>query len=282
MNARMQTLVENANEANAIAQRAATSTTAIPKAKELKGFAEKSEIYHDSISALAKAAKAGYETVIDLKKTYDAEVEATRLAEIEAKRQAEEARRLEEERIEREALEGQEQERAKQDYNSIKLLFVENDFDGIVSQLEQSLEGYQTEVGREALQITIDRFKGIVAMRNILIESINAEPFRWGWGRGSAQRDISAASKDGIAIRDTDIVYPWKAVGVGQMLKLVDNYLGSRNVRATDKAKLAFGAALYCNEFGDKAAAKTKTYLNQALNLGFPRDVQERVLNKGW
>jgi serine/threonine protein kinase len=282
MNARMQTLAANAEAANTTAQKAAISTTAIPKAKELKGFAEKSEIYQDSISALAKAAKAGYDTVIDLKNAYDAEVEATRLAEIEAQRQAEEAARLEQERTEREALEVQEQERAKQDYNSIKLLFAENDFDGIVSQLEQSLAGYQTEVGRAALQITIDRFKGMTAMRDVLIESINGEPFPWGWGRGSAQRDISAASKDGISIRDTDTVHAWKDVGVGQMLKLVDNYLGSRNVRATDKAKLSFGAALYCNEFGDKAKTKTKTYLNQALNLGFPRDVQERVLNKGW
>jgi serine/threonine protein kinase len=282
VNRRMQALVEPTRIANATAQRAKTSAVAKANARELKKAAKKAELYQENATALHDAAKSGYTDVVAEKQEHDAEAEKLRLAELEAQREQEEDARKEQARLALEQQAKTEVEQSKIDQKEMQLLFVEHDFEGIVALLEQKLEGYKTEKGREALGIVRDRFKHVLAMRDEIITNINATPFPWGWGARASARDVVKASVKGISIADSAAVYPWKAVSVVQMLKFIDHYIDARGTRATSKAQIAFGAAIYCDEFGDKGKSKAKTYLNRALGLGFPRAEQERLLESGW
>ena len=282
MNRRIQALVEPTETAYAAVLQSSLSTTAIASLAELQTIAEKAELYKGSVDALYEAANKTYTDICAEKQVFINTVEADRLAAIEDAKRQEVADEKARQRLALEARGQAETEQAQLDHADMKLLFTEHNFVGVLAGLEKRRQGYQTEVGKGAIQLVIDRAKHVKAMQDEIIKNINKSPFAWGWGSGSSSRDVVRAGEEGIYIRDSKTATPWSAVGVAQMLKFVDHYIEVRDTRATSKAQLAFGAALYCNEFGEKGQAKSNAYLNSALDLGFPRDEQERLLLGGW
>ncbi len=282
MNARIQALVEPASEAYKVARETTSAKVAQSAAADLKKLAEKAVLYADSAKALHDAAKKTYAEVADAKVAFDKEQAAKRQAELDEQKRIEEAARIERERLALEAKAETETERTKLDQAEMKPMFLQHDFNGIMQALEQKRDGYETERGKKAFQVVFDRFKYIADMQTELIAAINADPFRWGWGAGSSARDIEKASEKGISISGSPATIPWKGVSVGQMLKMVDHYLSARSVRATGKITIAMGAAIYCDEFGEKGATKAKAYFNRALDLGLLRADAERLMEVGW
>ncbi len=282
VNQRSQALLEPATIAYTTAQKVLTSRTAIANVSELKKMAEKVNLYNENAKMLYDTAKLSYTKIVAENKAYEEKVASEKRAALEEQKRMEETAEEERKQLALEERGKAETKQAKLDHADMKLLFAEHNFDAVVTALEEKREGYQTEVGKAALQVSIDRFKHVSAMREELIANINATPFAWGWGSGSASRDIVKASKEGIFIKDNPTAFLWQAVSITQMLKLVDYYIEARTTRATSKSTIAFGAAIYCDEFGEKGKAKSKGYLNRALNFGFSRKDQERLLPSGW
>jgi len=282
MNGRIQALLEPSEQAAKAAKNARTSGSAKSAAKALKEMEEKSALYIENAKELYDAVREKYVEIEKEREAHDAAVKAQREAELAEQKRLEEEAARERERLALERQAETEKEQAKADKEAMTELFTLHDFDTIVSTLEGKLAEYQTEGGKAAFMVVLDRFKYVAGMRTILIGAINAEPFPWGWGTGTSARDVEKASLKGVSIVGSSAVYPWKAVSVRQMLKFVDHYLASRKLKATDKANLAFGAAIYCDEFGEKGRAKAKVYLNRALDSGFARSEQERLVEIGW
>ena len=245
-------------------------------------MAEKATLDNDEARALYATVREQHANIVAEKQAFDAAAAAQREAELaEQRRQEEEAARAREQKA-REELANTEVERSKVDKEEVRELFSTHDFDAVVSALEAKAVGYQTEEGKAALQVYVDRFKLVADMRRELIAAINANPQPWGWGTGTSARDLAGASEKGISVVGSSATYPWKAVHAGQLLKFIDYYLKLPEVRIASKMKISIGAAIYCDEFGEKGKAKAKTYLNRALDLGFPRRIQERLIDIGW
>ena len=282
MNGRIQALLEPAEMADKAAKTARTSAAAKSAQKALKEMANKASLYVENARELYGAVKEKHAEIMAEKQVHDEEVEAQRKAELEEKQRQEEEARLEREKQALAELAKTEIEQSKVDKEEVRELFSLHDFDTVVSTLEDKASGYQTEDGKAALQVHIDRFKLVADMRQELIAAINTNPQPWGWGSGTSARDLAGASEKGISVVGSSATYPWKAVGAGQMLKFIDYYLKLPKVRIVSKMKISIGAAIYCDEFGEKGKAKAKTYLNRALDLGFSRREQERLIDIGW
>ncbi len=225
---------------------------------------------------------ASHQRVMAIRQEFD-QTEAARIA---AEKAAEEARiaaeNAERERqaiIDRTALEIQQ---AKNDQAEAKGLFNANSFEEALAQLKQRAANYQTDPGKAAIQVLIGRYEYLVHMKEALIAGMKETRYPWGWGFGSSSRDIETANEKGIVVKGSSTPFPWSAVTTPQMLKLVDFYLSSRTIKARARIEMVFGAAIYCDEFGQQGRDRAQQYANRALDHGLPRDTFARLLEAGW
>jgi hypothetical protein len=134
-------------------------------------------------------------------------------------------------------------------------------------------------------------------MRKDLIDSINEKAFSWGWGSGASARDIVKASEQGITLNDSTAIYPWKAVNIPQMLKIVDHYIDAREPLNSTKKYLSLGAAVYCDEHSElignvdddktkkkkkRAKDKARAYLNKSIGFGLRQSVADKLLGEDY
>ena len=278
----LKALIEPTDMADKAAKKSTHSREAKSAAAALEAMAKKATLGYEEARELYAAVRKQHADIVEEKQAFDAEMEAKRQAEIEEQRRLAEEAAEELKKKQREELAKTEVERSTVDKEEVAELFKKHDFDGVVAALEEKAKGYETDEGKAALQVFIDRYKLVATLKQELIAAITANPQPWGWGSGTSARDLAGASEKGISVVGTSATYPWKAVSVLQMLKFTDYYLKLPDVRIASKMRIAIGAAIYCDEFGEKGRAKAKTYLNRALDLGFPRREQERLIETGW
>ena len=143
----------------------------------------------------------------------------------------------------------------------IRPLLKQNKFAEAAGTLKRQLGDYRTGEGKEALQVLLDRSTRLAEMKAFLVERLNADPFRWGWGSGSSAKDILGADATFIKVRGLDA--PWTRVSPAQMMKFIRHYVDSTKIGARRAGAMSLAAAVYCHEtggveaaaaFGDKAA----------------------------
>jgi len=277
INQRLKIIHKDAESANSKVQESSNSKVSNEIVAELEIVAKNCELYKTKAKALYRVIKEDHAHIAEMEKDHKVNAEKERKAEIEAEKLKESQEREQREQEEKENLSQTEMNNAKDAHDNANDLFLENDFDAIVKSLNKEKKSYQTAAGRNALQVYIDRYEYVVVMRDVLIECINGSPFSWGWGRGSTARDITKASKRGISIKDSTAIYPWKSVGIMQMLKLANHYISDKKTTIAQKQKIAIGAAVFCDEFGEKGREKSKLFLSKAINYGFKRKEAERI-----
>ena len=237
----------------------------------------------------AAMAKTRFESLVIIHKRVMAirqEFDKAEEARIEAEKAAEKAR-IEAENAERErqaiiARIAFESQQAKNDRADVRALFDANSYEEALVQLKQRAATYQTDQGKAAIQVLIGRYEYLVRMKEALIAKIKETRYPWGWGFGSASRDIETANEKGVVVKGSSTPYPWSAVTTPQMLKLVDYYLASGTLKARTRIDMAFGAAIYCDEFGQQGRERAQQYANRAMDLGLERDAFSRLLEAGW
>lgn len=272
-------------EALALASAVQTSGSAAKAAEDTSTLRELATQIAET-EAMAKTrfgrVAASHQRVMAIRQEAD-QAEAARLA---AEKAAEEARiAAEKSEQERQALIARtefEIQQAKNDQTEAKGLFNANSFEEALAQLKQRAENYQTEKGKDAIQILIGRHEYLVRMKEALTSGMKETRYPWGWGFGSSARDIETANEKGIVVKGSPTPFPWSAVTTPQMLKLVDFYLSSRTLKARARIDIAFGAAIYCDEFGQQGRDRAQQYANRALDQGLERDVFAKLLEAGW
>lgn len=227
-------------------------------------------------------AKAQHERVMAFRQEFErgekARIAAEKAAE-QARIATEKAERERQALIARTALEIQQ---AKNDRADMMGWFDANDYGEALEQLKQRAANYQTEQGKAAIQILIDRYEYLTRMKTTLIAGMQKTRYPWGWGSGASARDIETADAKGITVKGAPAPIPWSSVTTPQMLKIVDFYLSSRDLRARQRIDIAFGAAIYCDMFGKQARERAQQYANRAMDLGLSRDTFDRLIEAGW
>ena len=273
------TMLEEASLEHRRARTAATSREAAASAAKLDALQERTHLLHDRAKNAHASGTEAYKELLTLRSKFEKaealrkqeeeeEAERQRLADAEAAKQ----RELEEKR-------GEETVAASTTREAQKLKLPSNSFEDAIAEITAAMKHLDTDEGKAAFQSILDSYQYMLGMKQILTSAINAEPFKWGWGKGSTSRDIMKVTNRGFVIKGVDRPYTWAEVSTAQLIKLIDHYLKSKKLSATRKAQLAFGAAVYCSEFGTPASKKmAQVYINSALSSGFSRRTQERLL----
>lgn len=124
----------------------------------------------------------------------------------------------------------------------------QNKFDEAKSAMKLSLTDFKSSEGKAAAEIQLERYDRLCKLKEYLIAQISSEPIKWGWGKGQTARDIVGASKKGLSINGMKDVVPWEEVPTGQMINIINHYLGNRKTRIRDLGEQSLATALYCYE----------------------------------
>jgi len=229
-----------------------------------------------------ESAEARHKQVVAIRREFDRAEEARSAAERMAEQRRVEAEQAERERQEQRARTTVEIQQAKNERTDVRGMFDTNNYEEALAQLKLRAGNYRTEKGKDAIQVLIERYEYLVRMKATLIAGMQEARYPWGWGIGSSARDIEKADEKGIYVKGSPTPYPWSAVTTPQMLKLADYYLSSRTLRARARIDIAFGAAIYCDEFGAQGRDRAQQYANRAMDLGLSRDTFARLIEAGW
>jgi hypothetical protein len=125
---------------------------------------------------------------------------------------------------------------------------------------EAALAQLQTDEGKAAMQVVVDRYRRIEGLKQFLVRTVSARPFRWGW---LGQKDIVAADDRTIGITGTRV--PWAQVPHPVFMKWVDHYLADPAVKTRDLSELSLAAAVLLYELGKEDAVER--YRNRCLEV---------------
>ncbi|MGQ9660768.1 MAG: protein kinase domain-containing protein [Kiritimatiellia bacterium] len=191
-------------------------------------------------------------------------------AEEEAARQREEEERQKREAERLRALAEAEKQRATAAHVEVVELIRKNQFEEAYDKLSQALAQCQTEEGKAAMKVFVDRVARLKELKAFLIKRMSSEPLKWGWGQGAAATDVLGADASGVKIKLGTV--PWKEVSAAQMVRFVRAYLADKELRATVLADLNLAVAIYCEENGAKDLARQ--FADKAVDL-FPSLAEE-------
>ena len=142
-----------------------------------------------------------------------------------------------------------------------------NQFADAAESLKRSLATLETEDGQADAKAAEDRCLILQEIKDFLVAAIQEKPLRWGWYSAGGQIDISGANEQGIQVRGK--TEPWTGVDVRQMLKFMEAYVKSDEVREKKGkrvwARLQLGAAVYCYLQGERAYSVARSYADTAI-----------------
>lgn len=141
-----------------------------------------------------------------------------------------------------------------------------NDFAAVVKTLKAEAERLETDQAKNAIQILVDRYERLVWMRAFLVRQLSENPMQWGIGSGASAMDVTGANDQFITHRGGRLA--WSDVSIPQMLRFVDHYRESRNIRVREQGDLNFAGAIFCYEFADgneSALNRARDYANRAV-----------------
>ncbi len=164
---------------------------------------------------------------------------------------AERLRRLaKEDREQREAADLTRLEKLRQDQKS---LLTTHAYARLAKVLEEAMASCQSEKGRAAFAASAERCAKINWLKGYIIEQIQAEPMRWGWGLGAEMVDVTDASETGVTVRGREI--GWPDVPVAQFAKWARLYCGEYELpaRVLGALELAMGAFLWEHDRTEEA-----------------------------
>jgi hypothetical protein len=130
-----------------------------------------------------------------------------------------------------------------------------------VSNLSSALATMQTEEGRRALQVQVDRFRLMQELKEFISACATKEPYAWGWGSGTTARDVIGVDESGIRLRGGHAA--WEELDPAQMLKLLRFYLAPKKVDKDLIGRISLAAAVYFSETGQSAHASK--YMKDAI-----------------
>lgn len=176
--------------------------------------------------------------------------ERNRLAE-EAKIAAENERKASEERIaeaRRKAAGEEEANRVKQVLGEKEEYIDKFDYAKVISDMERMIPELRTPEGKEELKWTIERFKGLISLREFLIKDLSQNT---GLRRGFRGQDVTGVSPDGNNLLiATGREVPVSELVLGDWSRLVYGILGpsrdqNRPIGYNDKGTQQFNAAVF-------------------------------------
>jgi hypothetical protein len=226
-----------AQSLNEDVRNAIASSNAYPKAEALAPLVDETAKLRDSALSQLDGIK---------KKCADMGKEKARVEEDRKIRAEAERKRLEEEA--RRALIAAETKRGEEAHRAVLPAIKKFQFKEALETVKGIQDLMKTEDGRKATQPAVDLCARLIAFKAFLIERLNSDPFKWGWGEGAAARDIVGANEEGI--RHSTGSAGWPDIGTKQLVKVFERYINDGKLGAKVQGENSLGAALLLRDLG--------------------------------
>ena len=248
------------------ASRAPTSAAAVRENVRLKELISNIAELEEDAQKIAERAGEAADQADKLRKETESDREQARLdAEAAAEADRLEAERIEAARRHKEQVELEEAQ-AKAYRGSGLILVQEYRFRDAADAATAESKTCNTDEGRAAYQVLIDRYTKLADLKTFIIERLNKAPKAWIW---QGTQDVKHADEKTMKLTRSSV--QWSKVPIPQMLKFINFYVtgpGSRKVRIRDKCNHLVAAAIFCMEHGGPtAAAASRNYSNRALDI---------------
>ncbi len=129
--------------------------------------------------------------------------------------------------------------------------------------LQAQLSDYETPEGKQAMQLTIDRYRRLDDLKKAVIKKLAAAPYKWGWVSGRSPTDVLGADDNGVRLKGQSV--PWDKVSTRQMLHFIKYLVGDRKIPLSRRGELTLSAAVFCRMHGGEELAKK--YADSAASL---------------
>lgn len=202
----------------------------------------------------------------DIRKSTEKVIQIKRNTIEERKRaEKEEQQRLKQEK--HEALIAKEKASVKALHTKVKPFVEQYDFEKQLNLLKGRMPAMRTDEGKADLTLLIDRFQKLTNLKNFVVSSLNARPFRWGWGTGAQTKDVRGADDTIVKVVGADV--PWEQVSLSQFMKFVDHYLAAPSLKASIKGEHLLAVGIMYDDLGmaDLAAKKGKEAISFAPHM---------------
>lgn len=258
-------LAATAQTARDAAAKAARSQAARKEAERLGEI--RKTVLDMAVNVRERLAEAhdALERLETIQKKVAREREAQRKAEEEAARLKAEQERQRREQERRQAKIDSEVELAQAARKDVQPLIKRQKYGDALRSLKSQAPKFETEEGKAALQVGIDRCERLQGLTAFLAEQLTAKPLKWGWIQERSTLDVEGADKFGVKLRGRRV--PWTEVTPRQMLHFIKRYVSPRD-RDVDLAVLAqqyLAAAIYCHVHGGNDLARA--YAEKAVSL---------------
>ncbi|MCK5529104.1 MAG: protein kinase [Kiritimatiellae bacterium] len=138
-------------------------------------------------------------------------------------------------------------------------------YDDIVYDLKKRRKNLQTDEGKAAMDIYIDRAVYMQNLKKFIIKQLNIAPYQWGWIADGSQEDIFKASKRNITLKGRSV--KWTDVSAKQFLHLIKHYVNDLNkdVKLVELGSQFMAVAVYY--YAHDAYEPASRYANQAIEF---------------
>lgn len=240
---------------------APTSSKATAKNKQIVEKLETIQVLESDAKAMlaetektaqkAESIKVEFEETAKAKKKVEEEELKKKAEEEAAKRRAEEMKALAENEIKL-------AETARKNCLPMIKLY---DFKGALDSVTGQAASFQTDDGKAAIKVLVDRYTYLHKLKLYFIERLNAESFKWGWLTPS--QDILGANMLGVKLKTKTV--SWPEVSAPQLLRIIDWCLANKAIHYKVRAEHALAAGIFCYELGGVEPAKK--YANQSVDI---------------
>lgn len=131
-----------------------------------------------------------------------------------------------------------------------------------VKALTDQVPSFETEDGARAIKLAVDRYVWVGKLKSFAIESVNRQPYRWGWGQGRSKLDILGADENGLRITGGRVA--WPDIKPSELPRIVNHYTGMPDTKRRIAAEqyLAMAVYFYLNDKPDLA----RTYKQKSIS----------------
>ena len=138
-------------------------------------------------------------------------------------------------------------------------------YDEIIYDLQKRRKQLQTDEGKAAMDIYIDRAVYMQNLKNFIVKQLNIAPYQWGWIDSGSPEDIFKASKRKITLKGRTV--KWSDVSAKQFLQLIKHYVNdqNKNVKLVELGTQFMGVAVYY--YAHEAYEPATRYSNQAVEF---------------
>ncbi|MDD4870738.1 MAG: serine/threonine-protein kinase [Kiritimatiellae bacterium] len=264
-------LIEKADSAKSIEEaseilktdafKARTSFAAGLKNKELATQLESIKAIESETKELFTECEKTTKQIESIRMTFEEEVQARKKAQEEEAKKMAEAEAAKRKADELKALIENEKKLVETARKNCVPMLKLYDFKGALDSVASQAATFQTDEGKTAIRILVDRYTYLQKLKLFLVERLKVGIFQWGWL--SPSQDILGADMTGIKIRGKTV--SWSEVNGVQLLRIINHCLADKGVQYKVKAENALAAAILCYELG--GVVEAKKYAEQAVNF---------------